>query len=353
MDFNVSILPWYSAVSKQNHRKDYAYDGVYPLITPDKSLLPFQIVRATSVATISSVKLYTIDGVEFLDITSAMATAGLQIKAFATYDLIVYAGTAMTGVTTPEGRYYAVMTDGTTTWYSEVFNIVASVTNYLKIEYYNRDGIYWVGGHIEYYTGYKNVVYLDTQLGMPEYTFNEEAEERDGHTFVENQISEKKFKFVFIAPEYLLDAMRLIRLNDYITITCKGISYTVETFLITPKWLEGGYLASVEAEFECDTVVKKIGAIYYPTGQEPSGYIADFSNMIYDEFVNADLVDGVYYYTHGKNTSIIGGWVYDSAGILLNQQPEIDLTDPKNKVKVEFSDPISGICKLILVWQAE
>jgi hypothetical protein len=35
--------------------------------------------------------------------------------------------------------------------------------------------------------------------------------------------------------------------------------YKCDTFLITPKWLTQGDLASVECEFETNTVAKKVG----------------------------------------------------------------------------------------------
>ena len=38
-----------------------------------------------------------------------------------------------------------------------------------------------------------------------------------------------------------------------------GEKYIADSFLITPKWQDQGDLAGVEAEFETDTVIKKIG----------------------------------------------------------------------------------------------
>jgi hypothetical protein len=264
MNMNVNILPWHTALSKQTHRKEYAYGEIFPIITPTKSLLPFQIVVPTSVTSITSVKLYTEAGAEFDDITSEIVTAGLEVLTGTDYNIIKYDGTAMGTITTPQGRYYAVMTDGTTTWYSDIFTIVDDLTPYIKLEYYSYENIMFTSGEIDYTEGFKFVAYIQSSIGMPEYPFDEEAEQRDGHTFVEHQISSKKFKFNFLAHEPWLDALRLVRLNDYITITSESESYTLETFLITPKWQEGGYIADVEAEFDCDTVVKKIGAIIYP-----------------------------------------------------------------------------------------
>ena len=167
-------------------------------------------------------------------------------------------------ITTPEGPYYLELFDGEETLYSEVFTIVNDVSCYLKIEYYDTDNLVYTGGEIDFTDAFKFNIFLSTQLGKPDYPFQEQLQDRDGFSFIEKQISEKTFRFNFLAPEYLLDAMRLIRMMDFIEITNKEDVYTVETFLITPKWEDGGFVASAEAEFQCDTVVKKIGKTFTP-----------------------------------------------------------------------------------------
>lgn len=259
---NLSVLPWYDSISRQNHRRDYAYGNVYQLITPDRKLLPFQFRRETRTNPISKVLLKGIDGKVISDITQQMDETGLTIKRFVEdgYDLIIYPGLLPMATPTPEGLYYAELTDGVETWYSEVFNIVRTVDDYLSIEWWDEQPLYYSGGHIEY-SGqkFKNRVYFPTQVGKPDYDFTEEGEKRDGYFFPEKQTSEKIYKFAFLAPEYLCDAMRIIRMSDHIKITSRGETYTVDSFLMTPKWQEQGDLAVVEAEFETDTVIKKIG----------------------------------------------------------------------------------------------
>ena len=120
-------------------------------------------------------------------------------------------------------------------------------------------------------------MYLCTELGKPEYQFEEEGENRDGYFFPEKQISEKTYRAMCLAPEYLCDVMRFIRMADYVVITDKyGRSYDCDTFLITPKWQTQGDLASVEIEFETATVVKKIGRGYTITNK--GDYNNDFNN---------------------------------------------------------------------------
>ena len=257
---NLSPLPFYSSLDFQSHRKDYAFGEVFPLITPEKMLLPFQVIREHRANAISEFKLYKEDGTFFLDITSSITSIGLSIIPYTAdgYDVILYNGLLPMAITTPEGRYYAVMKDGVDTWYSEIFTIVKSVSDYLCIEYWNADNLYYAGGHLDYTTNFRNKLYLRAQLWKPEYLFEEEAVKRDGYTYIAKQISEKIYKFNFIAPEYLCDAIRVAKLHDYIRITSKGVTYNAETLTMTPTWQEGGYLANVEVEFETDTVIKKV-----------------------------------------------------------------------------------------------
>ena len=112
--------------------------------------------------------------------------------------------------------------------------------------------------------GYRNVLYLPTDIAKPDYSFTEDGEERDGYYFAIKQISQKRYRFKFLAPEYLLDVMRLIRLSDHIKITYRGQEYYPDTFLMTPTWESEGDLASVECEFTTDTVAKKIGRLITP-----------------------------------------------------------------------------------------
>lgn len=279
---NLSVLAWYNDISLQNHRKSYAFGNIYPLFTPDRTVLPFQLVRATRTASLT-VLLFDKNGTQIANITAPMIETGLQIVPFASlgYDVIVYPGILPMAITTPEGIYYMQMTDGVQTWYSELFTIVRNVSDYLKISWSDTENMEYEGGQIVY-SGipFKNVVYLCSELGKPEYVFEEEGEKRDGYFFPEKQISEKTFKFTFLAPEYLIDALRIIRMSDNVIVEAKGQTYDCDTFLITPKWQTQGDIASVEAEFECATVIKKIGRGTIPglKGDYNKDFNTDFKN---------------------------------------------------------------------------
>lgn len=280
---NLFPLPWYDSLERQNHRRDYAFGNVFPLITPDRKLLPFQIRRNTRSNGITKLVLRNLQGQQIADIRSQMIETGLHVKRFQSegYDLIIYTGNLPMAITTHEGLYYAEMSDGVQTWYSEVFDIVRTVDEYMMIEWWDEQPLYYEGGHIEYDgSKYKNRVYLQTQVGKPEYNFEEDGEDRDGYFFPEKQVSEKVYKFTFLAPEYLCDAMRIIRMSDHVEITSRGEKYNADSFLITPEWQQQGDLAAVEAEFETDTVIKKIGRAQAVTikGDFNNDYSNDFNN---------------------------------------------------------------------------
>lgn len=280
---NISVLPWYTSIEQQNHRKSYAYGTIYPLFTPKRTLLPFQIMRNTSSRNITNAQLYDKNGVLFADITTALKETGLQIVPFASlgYDVIVYPSLLPFAIDTPDGIYYARMTDGVNVWYSEMFTIVSDLSGYLKIEWYDVENFVFDAGQIVYQNPkFHNVLYLCTELGKPEYTFEEEGETRDGYFFSEKQISEKTYRCMALAPEYLCDVMRFIRMSDKVFVTDKyGRQYDCDTFLITPKWQTQGDLASVEIEFETATVAKKIGRGYITPGRK-----GDFNNDFNNDF---------------------------------------------------------------------
>lgn len=280
---NFSVLPWYTSIDQQNHRKSYAYGTIYPLFTPKRTLLPFQIMRNTSSRDITEAQLYDKNGVLFADITTALRETGLQIVPFASfgYDVIVYPSLLPFAIDTPDGIYYARMTDGVNVWYSEMFTIVGDLSGYLKIEWYDVENFVFDAGQIVYQNPkFHNVLYLCTELGKPEYPFEEEGETRDGYFFPEKQISEKTYRCMVLAPEYLCDVMRFIRMSDKVFVTDKyGRQYDCDTFLITPKWQTQGDLASVEIEFETATVAKKIGRGYITPGRK-----GDFNNDFNNDF---------------------------------------------------------------------
>lgn len=277
---NLSVLPWYTSIEQQNARKWWAYGRVYPLYTPAMFMLPFQILRTHRAGTtITSFRVYTKTGVLVGDFTQSINEAGITIKPFASlgYDVIVFGGQTPVFTQFANGQYYATISDGTQTWYSEIFTVVNDIQPYLKITWWDLDDFTMDAGTIVYTNpAFKNVLYLQSDLAKPEYPFEEEGETRDGYFFPIKQISEKRYHFSFLAPEYLLDVMRFIRMADYANIEYHGQTYSLDTFLITPEWEDDGDVAAVKAEFDTATVAKKISLGYVEA--QRGDFNDDFNN---------------------------------------------------------------------------
>lgn len=274
---NLSVLPFYRSIDEQNGRKSYAYGAIYPLTTPINTVLPFQIIRTSDALTALYARLYTAGGKLVKDISQAMRDTGLKVAGVGDYSIIVYPGGLPMPISQQEGRYYITVTDGPVTWYSDVFTAVNNVSGFTKIEWYDKENLLFDAGAIVYESPkFINRLFVCAEIAMPDYEFEEEGETRDGYFFPEKQLSSKKYKFTMLAPEYLCDVMRLIRMADYIRVTDKyGRVYDCDTFLITPKWQTQGDLASVEVEFTTDTVVKRIGRGYI---RGAGDYNIDYNN---------------------------------------------------------------------------
>lgn len=152
---NFSVLPWYTRIDEQSHRRSYAYGEVYPLFTLANTFLPFQILRPHSEAEIASVEIYHKDGTLFADATQAAKETGLTVEKYAGfgYDVIIYPGTLPMTLAQPEGQFYAKMSDGVNTWYSEVYTAVYSLDGYLSIEWWDDEDAIFDAGRIAYKYG--------------------------------------------------------------------------------------------------------------------------------------------------------------------------------------------------------
>lgn len=275
---NISPLPFYDDISLQNHRKDYAFGQIYPLVVYKNMLLPFQFC-VSSGSSISQAVLYSADGKYIANILPELKENGLTVKSYTGFKLVKYPGTLPVNSIKHEGQYYIwLRLNGGPILYSDIFTVYNRIDDYLELEYTNSYNFELKNGVIDFSDNFKFKCYLPAQIGKPEYDFEEEATERMGYTFIESQVSKKLYKFTFLAPEYLCDALRIVRLCNDRQITSKGQVYDLTTFNMKPKWEEQGDLAAVECEFEADTVISNIG------GYEPELLGGDFNNDYNNDF---------------------------------------------------------------------
>lgn len=275
---NFNILAWYDSIDQQNHRKSYVYGSIWGLIAPDNSILPFQFVSPGSLGNVTSIVVKSLNSNKSIDLTGKL---DIQVTNHTdddnnAYSIVMHKGNSTISPKLSEGRHYIVLKQGTKTWYSEVFTVVSNISCYIKLEYWDNDNLYFKGGHIDYTSGFKFVCYLSTKIGKPSYPFEEELTERDGYKFIEKQASSKVYNMTFNAPEFMCDALRLVRMCDNINITSDGKVYRALSFSVNVDWEDYGDVAAVDAEFETDTVVTKIANIL--NGPSESG--TTFNNAL-------------------------------------------------------------------------
>lgn len=221
---------------------------------------PFQLPNTNMGASITVFKLVHMESGTETDVTAAIATAGLAVSSYVgrNYDLIIYPSNTPLAISPLElGAYYAVMEDGTNTWYSELFQMVASVVEMVRVEWCHQEDFEYNGGHIDYANNYVNYIHLMTDVLAPTYEYEEEVIARDGYNYPQAQVSYKLFKMQGFLSESVIDALRLARLHDTVTITNNndGRVYSANEFLMTDvEWMNTAHLAHLALEFKTDTV---------------------------------------------------------------------------------------------------
>lgn len=285
----ISPLMFYNDIRKQNRYRDFAYGTVSPLITNPNVVTPFLVDFGPEYVghshRIALVELYDANTNQLVtECTSKFIEAGLKVEEIDGCVVMWFLGIfPLDGILTYEGQYYLRIKEALHDYvYSEVFCYTNNVDDCLKIEYWNPEGNIYLAGKYPVFPSANIFHYqllLQTQLGKPEYSFEEEATTRLGYSFVESQVSKKTYKFNVVVPEYICDAMRLIRLCSEKRITSKGTTYEPITFDMNVEWQEQGDLASVTCEFDVDNIIVNLGGFK----KEPGG---DFNNDYNNDFYN-------------------------------------------------------------------
>lgn len=278
----LSPLKFYDSTDKWNHKKSYAYGSVAPLIMPFNTIDPFQIVASNSVIEeITSAILVNYTTKEEHNFTKQFKEAGLAvIDTQEGYKVITFPGIYPIVDVSHEGLYYIkLIDDDYNFYYSEVFCFSSKTDNLLTIEYWNPESNFKLkNGVVSFDNNFHFKLRLNTELGKPEYNFEEEATKRLGYSFIESQVSKKIYKFNTVIPEYVCDAMRIIRLCSNKVITSFGETYDALSFDMSVDWQDQGDLASVNCEFETDNIIVNLGGYQYVNsgGDFNKDYNGDF-----------------------------------------------------------------------------
>lgn len=256
----ISPLKFYDDFHKQNRYRSFAYGYVAPLITNPNVVSPFQLIVSGNV---SEVYVRSADTNKRVtgNVAERFKDAGLRNVSKNDYNILLFLGIfPLSGVIDYEGQYWLEIHSGGW-YYSEVFCFDNNIDDCLKVEYWNPEGDFALKNGVVV-LGSENfhfILLLKSELGKPEYSFEEEATKRLGYSFIESQVSKKTYKFNTVIPEYLCDAMRIIRLCSQKKITCKGETYDAITFNMEVDWQEQGDLASVTCEFDVDNIITNLG----------------------------------------------------------------------------------------------
>lgn len=256
----ISPLKFYDNFHKQNRYRSFAYGHIAPLITNPNVVSPFQLIVSGNVSEVYVRSASTNNRVTD-NVVESFKDAGLRNVSKNSYNILLFLGIfPLSGVIDYEGQYWLEIHSGGW-YYSEVFCFDNNIDDCLKIEYWNPEGDFALknGTIVLGSENFHFILLLKSELGKPEYSFEEEATKRLGYSFIESQVSKKTYKFNTVIPEYLCDAMRIIRLCSQKKITCKGETYDAITFNMEVDWQEQGDLASVTCEFDVDNIITNLG----------------------------------------------------------------------------------------------
>lgn len=329
---NFSPLAFREKSMKATYKKWYAYGKEFALPFSTTELPPFQF----TVTNLPSFDPTTVEVFLVNEATGVRTGTGIKIKVdtmdehnsvlYVSPGSNVYAESIEPGVyraefAIPEGETYVstpiCVTEG-----------IETNTNFVKLEYWNDEKLAYPNGFITTGTDndFKFQMYIPTTFFKPKYEFEEEITKRAGYKFLELQTCNKVFGFSFLAPEYICDALRLVRLSDYIRFTHDGEYYNALNFEYTPDWQDNGYLAAIECQFETDTIIQKLPS--FNRRDRESFYNALLADIETPILFSPDTV-GLYYREFKQGEPTI-------KGKLIRELSPIDLIDENTTIAVDM-----------------
>lgn len=317
---------------KATYKKWYAYGKEFALPFSTTELPPFQFtVQNLPQFDPSTVEIFLVD-----EATGVRGATGIHPKfdtmegseavLYVSPGQNIYAKPVERGVyraefTIPEGGTYVstpiCVTEG-----------IETNPNYVKLEYWNDEKLAYPNGFVTTGTDndFKFQMYIPTTFFKPKYEFEEEITKRAGYKFLELQTCNKVFGFSFLAPEYICDALRLVRLSDYIRFTHDGEYYNALNFEYNPDWQDNGYLAAIECQFETDTIIQKLPS--FNRRDRESFYNALLADIDTPILFSPDVV-GLYYREYKQGEPTI-------KGKLIRELSPIDLIDENTTIAVDM-----------------
>ena len=328
---NFSPLAFRRKESKATYEKWYAFGKNYAIPASANTLTPFQFTELT-------IPVFDPDTIE-VEVINEETGESKKTGVYVSFDvmpehggvLYVSPGKNSFRETLPQGTYRARFSIGDEVYISTPFCVMPGIetsSKYLLIEYWNDEKIAYPGGFIT--TGANNdfryQMYVPATICKPKYEFEEELTKRAGYKFLELQTSTKVYAFTFVAPEFICDAMRLIRLSDYIRISHDGEYYNALNFEFDVDWQEQLYLAAVDCQFETDSIIQKLPS--FNRRDKASFYNALLANIDTPIMFSPDTV-GLYYKEYRETEPVV-------KGKLIRELSPIDLIDKNTTIAVDL-----------------
>lgn len=329
---NFSPLAFREKSQKATYKKWYAYGKEFALPFSTTELPPFQFtVVNLPVFDPSTVEVFLVD-----EATGTRVATGIKIKVDSMDGhgsvLYVSPGSNVYAKSIEPGVYRAEFAiPGGETYVSTPICVTEGIetnTNFVKLEYWNDEKLAYPNGFVTTGTNndFKFQMYIPTTFFKPKYEFEEEITKRAGYKFLELQTCNKVFGFNFLAPEYICDALRLVRLSDYIRFTHDGEYYNALNFEYNPDWQDNGYLAAIECQFETDTIIQKLPS--FNRRDRESFYNALLADIETPILFSPDTV-GLYYREFKQGEPTI-------KGKLIRELSPIDLIDENTTIAVDM-----------------
>lgn len=328
---NFSPLAFRKKESKATYEKWYAFGKNYAIPASANTLTPFQFTELN----IPVFDPNTIEVEVINEETGEMKKSGVYVSFDVMPEhggvLYVSPGKNSFREALPQGTYRARFSIGDEVYISTPFCVIPGIetsSKYLLIEYWNDEKIAYPDGFIT--TGANNdfryQMYVPATICKPKYEFEEELTKRAGYKFLELQTSTKVYAFTFVAPEFICDAMRLIRLSDYIRISHDGEYYNALNFEFDVDWQEQLYLAAVDCQFETDSIIQKLPS--FNRRDKASFYNALLANIDTPIMFSPDTV-GLYYKEYRETEQVV-------KGKLIRELSPIDLIDENTTIAVDL-----------------
>lgn len=328
---NFSPLAFRKKESKATYEKWYAFGKNYAIPASANTLTPFQFTEL-------NIPVFDPDTIEVEAVNEETGEA-TKTGVYVSFDvmpehggvLYVSPGKNSFREALPQGTYRARFSIGDEVYISTPFCVIPGIetsSKYLLIEYWNDEKIAYPDGFIT--TGANNdfryQMYVPATICKPKYEFEEELTKRAGYKFLELQTSTKVYAFTFVAPEFICDAMRLIRLSDYIRISHDGEYYNALNFEFDVDWQEQLYLAAVDCQFETDSIIQKLPS--FNRRDKASFYNALLANIDTPITFSPDTV-GLYYKEYRETEPVV-------KGKLIRELSPIDLIDENTTIAVDL-----------------